>query len=179
MMIHRRQFSVALLALLSGSVRPTAAHTPYRQWEVYRRKHLLIGCHKDNPNTYQLAKEVVTALEQELPRASARVARGPDARRLASLLGTEQMDVAVLSIHDVESMSQGVGRFAAFGNIDLRLLHPLPGYVLIAHADFPEKHANLVSHALKGTFALPHTSIDSSVAWHPGVVDELNQIQPH
>ena len=38
---HALRLSVAAVAtlLLSG-------HTPYGQWVVYRKKHLLIGCHK-------------------------------------------------------------------------------------------------------------------------------------
>ena len=35
--------ALAAAVLLSG-------HTPYGQWVVYRKKHLLIGCHKaDEP----------------------------------------------------------------------------------------------------------------------------------
>jgi len=40
----RLSVGAAAALLLSG-------HTPYRQWVVYRKKHLLIGCHKADPET--------------------------------------------------------------------------------------------------------------------------------
>ncbi len=63
----------AMVLLLGG-------HTPYGQWVVYRKKHLLIGCHKADPETYDLAKRVVALLDAHLPAAKSRVARAPNAR---------------------------------------------------------------------------------------------------
>ena len=57
-----------------------SGHTPYGQWVVYRKKHLLIGCHRADPQTYELAKQLVAILEDRLPKARARIAR---ARALA------------------------------------------------------------------------------------------------
>jgi len=124
------------------------AHTPYRQWEVYRRKHLLIGCHKDVDVTYTLAREVVSMLDAHLPTAQARVARGPTSGRLASLLATEQLDVAIVSPADARAMSAGTQGFEPYGAIDLRLLLPLDDFLLVCRADFPASHAWLVSEAL-------------------------------
>ena len=105
---HALRLSVAAVAtlLLSG-------HTPYGQWVVYHQKHLLIGCHKADPETYELAKRVVALLAEHLPAAKSRVARAPDAGRLASLLGTAQLAVATLSGADAAAMLAGSGRFAA------------------------------------------------------------------
>ena len=145
-------------------------HTPYGHWVVYRKKHLLIGCHRADPETYALAKQVVAELATHLPAAKARPARAPDARRLASLLGTEQMDVAVLSAGDAAAMAAGSGPFEPYGAIDLRLLTPVGDRLLICREDFRKRHAWLVTGALAGTAVAPESvpSAESVLPWHPG-----------
>ena len=145
-------------------------HTPYGQWVVYRKKHLLIGCHRADPVTYDLAKAVVAELAAHLPAAKARVARAPDAGRLASLLGTDQMEVAILGAADAAAMTEGAGAFAPYGKVALRLLTPVGDRLLVARADFPDRHAWLVAGALAGTVLLPGPKLGESqaLAWHPG-----------
>ncbi len=149
--------------LLSG-------HTPYGQWVVYRKKHLLIGCHKTDPVTYDLAKQVVALLAEHLPAAKSRAARAPDAERLASLLGTAQMAVAILNAPDAATMMRGSGRFAAYGAIELRVLTPVDDRLLVARADFPARHAWLVTGVLAGTGLAPkpRPTGDFGIPWHPG-----------
>jgi hypothetical protein len=159
----RAAAGTAVAVLLTG-------HTPYGQWVVYRKKHLLIGCHKADPVTYDLAKRVVKLLEEHLPAAKSRVARAPDAGRLASLLATAQMDVASLSAADAAAMLAGSGRFEPYGPVALRLLTPLQGRLLIARADFPKRHAWLVAAALGGTDVTPEFDAvhNPAIPWHPG-----------
>jgi hypothetical protein len=154
----------AAAALLLGG------HTPYRQWVVYRRKHLLIGCHREDLRTYDLAQRTVLQLVQHLPSSRARVARAPNAGRLASLLGTEQMDVAVLSASDAHAMLSGAGGFEPYGPIGLSLLTPIADRLLVARADFPARHAWLVAGALIGTplAPAPAPAADHGVPWHAG-----------
>ena len=54
-----------------------SAHTPYGQWVVYRKKHLLIGCHKADPVTYDLAKRVIARKDDMRASLHEGVARGP------------------------------------------------------------------------------------------------------
>jgi hypothetical protein len=160
----RLSVGVAAALLLGG-------HTPYGQWVVYRKKHLLIGCHKLDPETYDLAKRVVALLAEHLPAAKSRIARAPDAGRLASLLGTAQMAVAILNSVDAEAMLGGTGRFEAYGAVSLRLLLPIAGRLLIARTDFPARHAWLVTGALAGTELAPAPQSgggDPGIPWHPG-----------
>ena len=110
--MNRRRF--VRLMLLAAAATARGGHTPYGQWVVYRKKHLLIGCHKADPLTYDLAKQVVALFEQDhLPEAKSRVARAPDAGRLASLLVTGQMDVAATSQPDAADMLVGAGKVQA------------------------------------------------------------------
>lgn len=155
--------AAAMVMLLGG-------HTPYGQWVVYRKKHLLIGCHRGDPETYALAKRIEDVLAEHLPAARARVARAPHAGRLTSLLGTDQLEVAVIGTAEAAAMLQGSGDFAPYGAVALRLLLPLGGHALVARADFPDRHAWLVSGALLGTALTPASARPGAptIPWHPG-----------
>lgn len=171
-MTRRRVLRAALVAaaalLLSG-------HTPYKQWVVYRKKHLLIGCHKADQPTYDLAKRVAALLEEHLPASKARVARAPDARRLASLLGTGQMDVAILGAADAVSMFGGTDGFEPYGPTDLSVLIPIGEHLLVARSDFPRRHAWLVTGTLADADLVPASDSKRSygLPWHPGSLDFL------
>jgi len=166
--MNRRQ--ALKLALASGAVMLLGAHTPYQQWVVYRKKHLLIGCHRRDMRTYEIAQRVVAELEAHLPKARARVARGPDARRIASLMGTGQLDVAVLGAGEAVAMRDGTGPFGPYGAISMRLLAPVGDRLLVCRADLPDRHAWLVTAALMESVALfvPAGLARPALAWHPG-----------
>ena len=168
---RRRALGLALrLGAGAGAALVLCGHTPYGQWVVYRKKHLLIGCHKGDPATYDLAKQVVALLDEHLPAAKSRVARAPHAGRLASLLATAQMDVAALSMPDAAAMQAGSDRFAAYGAVPIALLLPLGDRLLVARTDFPERHAWLVTAALVGTALVPAAdpAANPGIPWHAG-----------
>jgi hypothetical protein len=168
--MNRRRLLRLPLAL--GAYLLLGGHTPYGQWVVYRRKHLLIGCHRRDPRTYELARQTVEVLDEHLPDASARVARAPDARRIASLLGTDQLEVAVLDRNEAAAMAEGRDGFAPFGVVNLRLLAPVGERLLLSHAGFPNRHAWLVTGALLGSELAPPWIAwrDSLLPWHPGSI---------
>ncbi len=166
--LNRRVFVVGLAGLCG--IGEAAAHTLYGQWVTYRRKHLLIGCHRKDPETYVLAKRVVAELSESLPAAKARPARAPRPERLASLLGTDQIDVAILSEQDASAMSAGQGRFSPYGALPLRLLSPVGKHLLLAHARFPERHAWALADALFHHGAALKPAVGDALDWHPGVV---------
>jgi hypothetical protein len=80
------------------------------------------------------------------------------------------MEVATLSRADAAAMLRGAGRFAAYGAIALGILTPVGGRLLVARADFPERHAWLVTGALAGTELAPGPAApgDPAIPWHPG-----------
>jgi hypothetical protein len=133
--------AAAALVLASG-------HTPYRQWVVYRKRRLLIGTSRADGPTYPLGKRVAETLLTYLPESKARASRAPDPWRLASLLSTAQMDVAILSATDAAAMLRGRPPFADFGGVALAGLFGFDPYLLVARADFPARHAYLVSRTL-------------------------------
>lgn len=170
--LTRRVFSLGAAAALVAAAGPSHAHTPYRSWKLYRQKHLLIGSHRGDPLTFVLAREVSEALGERLPAAQARVARAKGPSRIASLMATEQLEVAVLGPEAARAISEGEGVFAAYGALPLRMLVMLrESRMLVAHARFPDDHAALVSHALEGANATLSQATPRAplLPWHPGV----------
>ena len=146
MSLTRRAFVAALAA---GALAPAAqAHTMYRQWIVYRQKHLLIGSHRQDLRTYEFALDLSQTLNHLLPEASARAARAPHPERLASLLGTRQLDLAILSRDTALAIRAGSGTFAPYGQVPLTAIAEEDGYLLAAHADFTPHHGWLIAAAL-------------------------------
>jgi hypothetical protein len=164
--VRRRAF---LTGVAAGCLAPAAsAHTLYGQWVVYRRKHLLIGCHRKDPETFPLAERLAEAINHALPKAKARAARAPHPERLASLIGTDQMEVAVLSGDDAVEMAAGTGRFAPYGKLPLTRLAEFGPHLLIAHADFPKRHGWMLASALSDA---EQTATDAaSIGWHAGAL---------
>ena len=133
--------AAAALLLASG-------HTPYRQWTVYRRRHLLIGTCRADPPSYPLGQRVAAVLAEGLPDSAARVSRAPDQWRLASLITTAQIDVILLSRRDAAALALGEKPFTDFGPVDLRCLYTFGDYLLLCRPDFPDRHAYLVTQTL-------------------------------
>ncbi len=150
-MIDRRIFCLGFLTGTMTAALPSVAvaHTPYRQWVVYRRKHLMIGCHRNDDTGYALAKELAAYLVEHLPSSRARVARAPSAVRLAGLLATDQLDIAVLSRVDAMEMGNGDEGYESVGAVDLVYLADLTGgYFMMAHQRLNTDHAGLIAEAV-------------------------------
>lgn len=144
------------------------AHTPYKQWAVYRQKHLLVGCHKDVPETYALSQQIVALLDSDLPAASARIARAPAASRLASLLATDQLNIAVLTPETATAMAEGSGIFAAYGSISLTTLLPLDEYLLVGHSRLVDNHCWQITKALLPIASADVKTFSPALPWHNG-----------
>ncbi|MDJ0628298.1 MAG: hypothetical protein QNJ44_08550 [Rhodobacter sp.] len=144
--MNRRGFLAMAGAAIAA---PAHAHTPYGQWVVYRQKHLLVGSHRGDLRTYALAQDVVAGLARELPEAQARVARGPRPQRIASLMGTGQLFLAVLSADEAGRMARSEAPFEGYRPTPVHALAVLDGdYLLFAAPEFPEDHGRLVTQAV-------------------------------
>ena len=167
----RRRFlclGVAGTALLA-----LTGHTPYRQWKVYRRKHLLIGSCRTDPPSYALAQRIAETLVRWLPESSARASRAPDQRRIASLLASDQWQVSVLSRGDAADLAAGRGLFDTVGPLPLRSVFAMGNHLLVCRLEFPFRHAWLVAATLTENAAAvpdgqPAEIGDGTVPVHPG-----------
>ena len=136
------------LGLGGAALLLATGHTPYRQWVVYRKRRLLIGTSRADAPTYPLGQKVAETLASNLPESKARPSRAPDPWRLASLLGSAQLDVAILAAADAEAMREGRPPFAEFGGLPLVSLFAMGSYLLVSRDDFPARHAYLVARTL-------------------------------
>ncbi len=169
---------VVLSLLLPSSV---VTHTPYKQWVVYRKKHLVIGTCKSDPQSYPLGKRLAAALVAGLPQSKARLARALSHKRLASLFTTGQLQIIVLKADEAIHLRKGRALFKDFGPLeDLRLIFPISGYFLLSRKNFPERHAWLVSKTLSDRLGKNYgengaqsnstqSPKENRIALHPGV----------
>lgn len=135
--------ALILAALAFGS-----GHAPYGQWAVYRKRHLLILTSKTDAASYPLGKRVAKVLATHLPASKARVTRAPYTARIASLISSKQMEVAILARDDAAALLEGRAPFAEYDPVPLRAIIGLGGYLLVCRDDFPARHAYLVAEAL-------------------------------
>lgn len=147
-------------------------HTPYRQWQVYRRKHLLIGTSRADPGSFALGRRLADLLARELPESRARAARAPDAWRLASLLATGQLPSALFTARAAADLAAGRGAFGGLGSPPLRALCGLGDHWLLTLDDFPAWQAWLVAGTLARHASNPPARLPGArpapVPAHPG-----------
>jgi TRAP-type uncharacterized transport system substrate-binding protein len=109
-------------------------------------------------------------LARELPESHARITRASDTVRIASLLATGQLDVAIISRDEAANMHAGSGAFKEIGPIPLRLLAELSGHFLVAIESF--RHAFLLAEAiehLRSSLSLAAAkSLPLPIPEHPG-----------
>jgi len=151
------------------------AHTPYRQWTVYRKRHLLIGTSRSDLPTYGLGQQIAEILAAHLPESRARVSRAPDPWRLASLISTEQIELILLAENDARALMAGDAPFEDFGGVSLAGLVRFGNYVLVCRPDFPEEHAYLVTqtlceHAGETLDAVPLDPSSGPIPGHAGAM---------
>ena len=164
------RFVLCGTALLLGS-----GHAPYGQWGAYRKRHLLILTTRADPASFELGERLAAVLADKLPESRAQVTRAPHNARLASLISTEQMDLAVMRADDAAALLEGAAPFAEYGPVPLRTVVDFGHYLLVCREDFPARHAWLIAEAVsKARSALPMTpsvpavGSEARVRLHPG-----------
>ena len=138
----------------------STGHTPYRQWVVFRERHLFVVTSRSDGSSYELGKRVAEVLATHLPASRARVTRAPNMERVGSLISTKQFDVALLSRNYAAAMLQGLPPFDELGPVPLRTIIELGDYLLVCRNDFPARHAYLVVE----TLSIHRTKLASAVA---------------
>lgn len=144
--MNRRQFLQSGSAF--GLMLPLLGHAPYPQWNVYRKRNLFILASRTDAPSYELGKAIAQNLATHLVKSHAHIARTPDMGRIASLLSTEQVELAVLPIDIATQMTNGTAPFEGYGAIPLTALRRYDPYVLVAHAHMPDHHAYQVTQTL-------------------------------
>ena len=169
--MQRRTF--VRLAAVSFAL-AASGHTPYKQWAVYRKSHLLILTTKTD-ESYPLGKQLAEVLLEQLPASKARVARAPHLDRVASLLSSQQMDLALLRPAVAEALLLGDEPFRHYGPIALTALIRCGAYLLVCREDFAKIHGYLVaqtlsSHQTKLMHPVEPPTAADPIPIHPGAL---------
>jgi hypothetical protein len=144
-MMRRRSL---LLAFLFGLPELANAHSPWGQYQVYRKKHLLILSTREDIPSYPYSKKLVDTLNATVPTANARPARAIDLDRVYDLLRTDQFQFALLSNVNVDMMINASGRFAGRPKVDLRTVFRFGELRFVVRGDFPENLVAIVTHGI-------------------------------
>ena len=149
--MFRRQFITRALSLLAGISFPAIssfAHTPYAQWDVFRKRHLqILTSHADLPGD-EVGDEWVAVLREKLPLSRAMVSRAHDMPRIAALLKSNQSKLTVLSYMHARLMITGSPPFEEYAPLPLEVLVDNGKYLLITRSDLPLHHGFLIAASL-------------------------------
>jgi hypothetical protein len=144
--IDRRR--VLAFALVGPAGLALMGHSPYRQWQVFRRSRLIIVSSAADPPSWEVAEAVAGLLATHLPETRALASRAADTAAIVSLLSSRQLDVGILGPSDATDALHGRGRFAEEGPVPLRGLARLGEYLFVCREDFPAANAWQIARAL-------------------------------
>ncbi|MSQ60343.1 MAG: hypothetical protein EXR36_12055 [Betaproteobacteria bacterium] len=167
--MNRRQAFALLAGLVVG---PAFAHSPYRQWAVFRQRFLLVTTTRDDKGADDLGEEIARIVLAQLPDSRAQVSRARDWSVLASLLTTKQTELAVMAKERSAALYKGETPYQDFGPSPLRVIVQTDRYRLVCRDDFPVHHAYLLCEALMEEKEVQGFSVlgDSVIPAHPGAM---------
>ncbi|MFM8466305.1 MAG: hypothetical protein ACKOAO_01930 [Oxalobacteraceae bacterium] len=164
--------AAAMAAALIVPFRAAHAHSPYRQWDIFRKKHLQILTSRSDLEGDSIGDEWVALLLERLPLSQAMVSRARDMHRVASLLKTDQAKLAVLSHSDAKAIIAGASGFEEFRPIPLQILLDNGTHVLVARENLPLHHAYVVTATLLEEASPLHLRVpldgQLGMSLHPG-----------
>lgn len=149
--MHRRSFILRLTQAATLALFPwnnALAHTPYRYWDVFRKTNMqILTSHADYTGD-EVGEAWVAVLRENLPLSRAMVSRAHDMTRIASLLKTDQVKIAVLSYMHARLMFAGAPPFDDYAPLPLEILVDNGKYLLATRSDLPLYHGYLLTAAL-------------------------------
>lgn len=169
--MNRRRFLAACAAVLAAT--PAAAHTPFRQWKVFRQRYLLITTSRTDPQGDALGDRFVEILAEELPDSRAMVSRAINLQRIASLITTDQANLAILDRPAAQALALGEAPFAEFGPFALQAIVQTDAHALVCREDVPLHHGYLIAATLmahQADLGIRIAEADGAMSVHPGAV---------
>lgn len=166
--MKRRRFLAGLA--LGAAAMPVLAHTPFRQWKVFRQRYLLITTSRTDPQGDALGDRFVEVLVEELPDSRAMVSRAINLQRIASLITTDQANLAILEDSAASALVAGESPFADYGPFPLQAIVRSEGHVLVCREDVPLHHGYLIAATLMSRSGELGIRIEESAGLpvHPG-----------
>lgn len=155
--VDRRR--VLRLAAASGLWFVLTGHSPYRQWNVYRKVHLIVLVNAEESASVQLGQAIAGVLAKHLPESRAMLARARDIRVLVRLLASKQLDTALIREEDASEAFRGSGRFADNGEVPLRALAQFGPFLFVCRDDLPKA----IGYQIAETIAEQWRAIDTGL----------------
>lgn len=149
--MHRRQFltrAAGLGVAAAFPMVPALAHTPYAQWDVFRKRNLQVLTSHADLQGDEVGDEWVAILRDKLPLSRAMVSRAHDMPRVAALLKTNQSKLAVLSYMHARLMFTGSAPFEEYAPMPLEILVDDGKFLLVTWPDLPLHHGFLITATL-------------------------------
>ncbi len=180
--MRRRSFLASILFVLSPAI--AIAHSPWGQYAVYRKKHLLVLSTRDDEGTYPFSKLLVNAINNTAPEAKARPARAKDLNRAYDLLRTDQFQFALLSRTNVNAMRSATGPYSGGERVDLKTIYCFEELEFVVRADFPANLVAIVTHAVLSNLetlpgALAPSEVLGYVTLHSGAREAVEEFKAH
>jgi len=144
--MHRRGWLRAAGA--AGLWLALSGHSPYRQWDVYRKTRLVLLASAADPQSVQLGAALARIYLQHLPESRATMARARDGNDLVRLLASKQLDVAVMRELDAHAAFAGQPPYADSGGVRLRALAVLGEHLFVCREEVPNGSAYMLIEAL-------------------------------
>lgn len=157
----------------AGAACLLSGHTPYRQWTIMRQRFLLVFTSREDPASDVLGEDIARVLLRNLPASRAQVVRGPTNERVASLLATQQADVAVLSRANAFALMHADAPFSELPPTPVRVLVETPSHQFVCREDFPRHHGYLVAEALIAERAALGIEVPDREAGSPAARDAV------
>jgi TRAP-type uncharacterized transport system substrate-binding protein len=136
------------LAAASGSWLLLAGHSPYRQWDVYRKVRLIVLVNAEEAASVQLGEAIAGLLAKHLPESRATMARARDINDLVRLIASKQLDTALMREEHAVAALAGAGRFADNGKVPLRALAQFGPYILVSRDDLPRSNGYQIAETI-------------------------------
>ncbi|MGB8338457.1 MAG: hypothetical protein WCE43_06255, partial [Burkholderiales bacterium] len=103
--MKRRNFLELVLA--SGLWLALTGHSPYKQWDVYRKTRLVVLGNAGEENSVKLGNALAEIYAKQLPDSRATFARARNKHDLVRLIAGKQLDVALLGESDAYDVLTG------------------------------------------------------------------------
>jgi len=125
-----------------------SGHSPYRQWDVYRKTRLVLLTSRADPQSVQLGAALAKLYLHKLPESRATMARARDGNDLVRLLASRQLEIAVMREPDAHAALAGQAPYADSGGVRLRALAALGEHLFVCREEVPNGSAYMLTEAL-------------------------------
>jgi TRAP-type uncharacterized transport system substrate-binding protein len=178
--MKRRQFVEIMLA--TGLWAMLTGHSPYKQWDVFRKTRLVLLVNASEENSVKIGVALTEFYAKQLPDSRATYARAKNKHDMIRLLASKQLEVALLHEGDAYAALSGMEPYADNGKVPLRALASFGDYLFICREDLPQQSAHMLTETLANNWKVmgeylaqknnsPKPAESSRIPLHPGAME--------